>query len=134
MGRSYKFRIYPNIEQETLIQKTFGCVRFVYNYFLAQRISEYNITGKSPTRFQQDKSLTVLKQEMEWLREPDKCALQNALKNLDVAYQNFFRSVKNKGKIGFPKFKSKKIDIKVIKPIVILKFLIIIFICQSLDL
>ena len=108
MEYSYKFRIYPNAEQQTLIQKTFGCARFVYNHFLAQRISEYNATGKSSTRFQQDKALTALKQETEWLREPDKCALQNALKDLDTAYKNFFRSVKSGGKTGFPRFKSKR--------------------------
>lgn len=108
MEYSYKFRIYPNAEQQTRIQKTFGCARFVYNHFLAQRISEYKATGKSSTRFQQDKSLTVLKQEIAWLREPDKCALQNALKDLDTAYKNFFRSVKSGGKIGFPRFKSKR--------------------------
>ena len=108
MEYSYKFRIYPNTEQQILIQKTFGCTRFVYNYFLAQRISEYNTTGKSSTRFQQDKSLTLLKQQIEWLQEPDKCALQNALKDLDAAYKNFFRSVKSNGKVGFPQFKSKR--------------------------
>ncbi len=108
MEYSYKFRIYPNAEQQTRIQKTFGCSRFVYNHFLAQRISEYKATGKSSTRFQQDKSLTVLKQEIAWLREPDKCALQNALKDLDTAYKNFFRSVKSGGKKGFPRFKSKR--------------------------
>lgn len=108
MEYSYKFRIYPNREQQVLIQKTFGCTRFVYNHFLAQRISEYQTTGKAPTRFQQDKTLTVLKREIEWLREPDKCALQNALKDLDAAYKNFFRSVKNGGKVGFPRFKSKR--------------------------
>lgn len=108
MEYSYKFRIYPNTEQQTLIQKTFGCARFVYNHFLAQRIAEYKTTGKSSTRFQQDKSLTALKQEIEWLREPDKCALQNALKDLDTAYKNFFRSVKSGGKTGFPRFKSKR--------------------------
>lgn len=108
MEYSYKFRIYPNIEQQTLIQKTFGCARFVYNHFLAQRIAEYKTTGKSLTRFQQDKALTVLKQEIDWLREPDKCALQNALKDLDTAYKNFFRTVKSGGKTGFPRFKSKR--------------------------
>lgn len=108
MEHSYKFRIYPNTEQQILIQKTFGCTRFVYNYFLAQRISEYNTTGKSSTRFHQDKSLTLLKQQIEWLQEPDKCALQNALKDLDTAYKNFFRSVKSNGKVGFPQFKSKR--------------------------
>ena len=108
MEYSYKFRIYPNAEQQTLIQKTFGCVRYVYNHFLAQRIAEYKTTGKAPTRFQQDKALTVLKQEIDWLRGPDKCALQNSLKDLDTAYKNFFRSVKRGGKTGFPRFKSKR--------------------------
>ena len=108
MEYSYKFRIYPNHEQQTLIQKTFGCVRYVYNHFLTQRIAEYKTTGKSPTRFQQDKALTVLKQEIDWLREPDKCALQNSLKDLDTAYKNFFRSVKSGRKTDFPRFKSKR--------------------------
>ena len=108
MEYSYKFRIYPNTEQQTLIQKTFGCARFVYNHFLAQRIAEYKTTGKSLTQFQQDKFLTALKREIDWLREPDKCALQNSLKDLDTAYKNFFRSVKSGGKTGFPRFKSKR--------------------------
>lgn len=108
MEYSYKFRIYPNKEQQILIQKTFGCCRYVYNHFLAQRITAYKETGKTLTRFQQDKDLTALKQELEWLREPDKCALQNALKDLDMAYKQFFRRIKAEEKPGFPRFKSKK--------------------------
>ena len=108
MEYSYKFRIYPNAEQQTLIQKTFGCARFVYNHFLAQRIAEYNATGKAPTRFQQDKMLTSLKKELLWLKEVDSTALQSSLQTLDSAYQNFFRRVKNGEKPGYPKFKSKK--------------------------
>ena len=80
----------------------------MYNNFLSERIAQYRETGKSPTRFQQDKELTVLKQKLEWLQEPDKCALQNAVRNLDTAYKNFFRRVKNGEKPGFPKFKSKR--------------------------
>lgn len=108
MEYSYQFRLYPNSVQRNLIQRTFGCTRFVYNYFLTERIAQYRETGKSPSRFQQDKELTVLKQKLEWLQEPDKCALQNALKYLDAAYKNFFRRVKNGEKPGFPKFKSKR--------------------------
>lgn len=108
MEYSYKFRIYPNAEQQTLIQKTFGCVRFVYNHFLAQRIAEYKATGKAPTRFQQDKMLTSLKKELLWLKEVDSIPLQSELQNLDSAYQNFFRRVKNGEKPGFPRFKSKR--------------------------
>lgn len=108
MEYSYKFRLYPNAAQRNLIQRTFGCARFVYNHFLAERIAQYREAGKAPTRFQQDKELTALKQKLEWLQEPDKCALQNALKYLDAAYKNFFRRVKNGEKPGFPKFKSKR--------------------------
>jgi len=94
MEYSYKFRIYPNKTQENLIQRTFGCCRFVFNYFLVERMGQYKQTGHAPTRFQQDKSLTVLKKELEWLREVDATALQAALQVLDTAYQNFFRRVK----------------------------------------
>lgn len=112
MEYSYKFRLYPNREQEIQIQRTFGCCRFVFNHFLAERIAQYKETGKAPTRFQQDKSLTLLKKEFDWLKEPDKCALQNELKDLDMAYQNFFRRVKKGGEPGFPRFKSKHRDRK----------------------
>ena len=108
MEYSYKFCIYPTSKQENLIQRTFGCCRFVFNHFLAERMEQYKQTGKSPTRFQQDKSLTALKKELEWLREVDATALQAALQSLDTAYQNFFRRVKQGRKPGYPKFKSKR--------------------------
>lgn len=107
-NKAYKYRIYPNKGQEELIQKTFGCVRFVYNHFLADRINAYKENGESRTFFQQNKMLTELKNEYIWLKEPDKNALQLSLKNLNTAYQNFFRNVKNGGASGFPKFKRKK--------------------------
>jgi len=107
MEYSYKFRIYPSREQENLIRRIFGCCRFVYNHFLAQRIEQYKEDKKVPTRFQQDKSLTTLKRERIWLREADSTALQAALQNLDAAYQNFFRRVKQGGEPGFPRFKCK---------------------------
>ena len=108
MEYSYKFRIYPNREQENLIQRTFGCCRFVFNHFLAERMNQYKQTGHAPTRFQQDRSLTVIKKELEWLREVDATALQSTLQTLDTAYQNFFRRVKQGQKPGYPKFKSKR--------------------------
>ena len=107
MEYSYKFRLYPTREQENLMQRTFGCCRYVYNHFLSERKASYEQTGKSPTRFQQDKGLTELKKELEWLKEPDKCALQDALRQLDQAYQNFFRRVKAGEKPGYPRFKKK---------------------------
>lgn len=108
MEYSYKFRLYPNSKQENLIQRTFGCCRFVYNNFLAERQTAYRETGKPPIRFQQDKSLTALKREIGWLREVDATSLQATLQDLDTAYQNFFRRVKRGVKpYGYPKFKRK---------------------------
>lgn len=110
MEYSYKFRIYPNIAQAQQIHRTFGCCRFVWNHYLAQRIEAYMETEKSPTRFMQDKDLTSLKKQEKtiWLREVDATALQSSLQDLDIAYQNFFRRVKKGVKPGYPKFKSKR--------------------------
>ena len=110
MEYSYKFRIYPNIAQAQQIHRTFGCCRFVWNHYLAQRIEAYRETEKSPTRFMQDKDLTSLKKQEKtiWLREVDATALQSSLRDLDTAYQNFFRRVKKGEKPGYPKFKSKR--------------------------
>ena len=107
MIKSYKFRIYPNTEQQALFEKTFGCKRFVYNYFLAKSIKDYEETKKSNSYNQNSKELTVLKQNLTWLKEVDCEALQRALKDLDSAYQNFFRRVKQGKTPGFPKFKKK---------------------------
>ena len=109
-NKAFKYRLYPNRAQEELIQKTFGCVRYVYNHFLEERIAAYKENGENRTFFQQNKLLTGLKQEHDWLREPDKNALQYALRDLNAAYRNFF--VGYKTGVGFPKFKSKKNDRK----------------------
>ena len=104
MLKSYKFRLYPNKEQETLIQKTFGCVRFVYNQCLAYKIDKYKTEEVSLSKIDINNYKNhTLKAEYEWLKEVDKFALDNAVINLDSAYQKFFREHK-----GFPKFKSKK--------------------------
>lgn len=101
--KSYKYRIYPSKKQKELIQKTFGCTRFVYNYFLDLRIKKYNEENELFNNTKCCRELTNLKKTLVWLKEPDKFALQNAIRDLDNAYQNFF-----KGIAGFPKFKSKK--------------------------
>ena len=109
MEKAYKFRIYPNKNQEILIQKTFGSCRFVYNHYLAKRIEMYK-TDKTTISYNQcSKDMTSLKKELEWLKEPDSHALQYSLKDLDQAYKNFFRRLKQgDSKAGFPHFKSKK--------------------------
>ena len=107
--KSYKFRIYPNKSQRILIEKTFGCCRFVYNYYLAKSIEDYQRTGKSNSYSQNSKDYSELKkkEEFSWLKETDASAHQRALKNLDAAYHNFFRRVKQGQKPGFPRFKKK---------------------------
>jgi len=102
--RSYKFRIYPTKEQETLMSKHFGCSRFVFNHFLNVRKEQYLNDKTSLNYYDNAKSLTQLKKEegTEWLKEVNSQSLQSAIRNLDTAYKNFFNK-QNK----FPKFKSK---------------------------
>ena len=99
MNKAYKFRLYPNKDQSIMFAKTFGCVRFIYNKMLADRISRYKSTGErlnnTPAQY---------KEEFEWLKEVDSLALANAQLHLNDAYKNFWSNKKN----GFPKFKSKK--------------------------
>ena len=99
MNKAFKFRIYPNEKQKILLAKTFGCVRFVYNRMLAERIEHYKETGKSLNN-----TPAQYKEEFEWLKEVDSLALANAQLNLNNAYKNFFRDKA----IGFPNFKSRK--------------------------
>ena len=108
MEYSYKFRLYPTNAQRNQIARNFGCCRYVYNHFLAQKQEQYKETGKAPTRFQQDKALTTMKQELPWLKEADSTSLQAAIQDLDAAFQNFFRRVKCGEKPGYPRFKSRK--------------------------
>ena len=76
MEKAYKFRIYPTAEQEILLRKTFGCVRFLYNHYLNKRRVTYKNEKKTYSYSACSKDLTALKKEKEWLREPDSVALQ----------------------------------------------------------
>jgi putative transposase len=99
MLKAYKFRLYPNKEQEIYFSKTFGCTRFIYNRMLSDKIDYYKDTkqklNNTPAQY---------KKEFEWLKEVDSLALANAQMNLQTAYNNFFK----RPEVGFPKFKSKK--------------------------
>lgn len=99
MNKAYKYRIYPNAVQRELFAKTFGCVRFIYNKMLADKMAYFQETGKmlstTPAQY---------KKEYLWLTEVDSLALCNAQLHLQTAYCNFFREKKT----GFPKFRSKK--------------------------
>ena len=103
MEKAYKYRIYPNKKQREIIAKTFGCCRFVYNKYLAKRIELYKKEKKSFTYVQCANDMKKLKSELEWLKEVDSTALQSSLRDLDSAYQKFFKE-----HAGYPKFKSKK--------------------------
>lgn len=104
-NKAYKFRLYPTNEQEQLLLKTFGCVRFVYNKMLAERKEVYEQFKDDKEILKQQKLSTPAKykKEFEWLKEVDSLALANAYTNLQKAYTNFFA-----GRAKFPKFKSRK--------------------------
>jgi len=104
MLKSYKYKLRPNKEQIILLNKHFGSIRFVYNYFLNERKIEYETNKNSLNYYDNARSLTELKkiEEYSWLKEINSQSLQDSLKNLETAYKNFFRFKK-----GFPKFKSK---------------------------
>ena len=105
-NKAYKFRIYPNAEQKILFAKTFGCCRFVYNHWLDRKIKQYKNDKTSVTYTTCAKEMAQLKKisEFSFLQEVDSVSLQQSLRHLDTAFQNFFRQPKN----GFPRFKSKK--------------------------
>ncbi|MCM3595979.1 IS200/IS605 family element RNA-guided endonuclease TnpB [Metabacillus idriensis] len=103
VNKAYNFRIYPTKEQETIIAKTIGCSRFVFNRFLEIWNVSYTGTGKGLTYQSCSAELTQLKKELLWLKEVDSIALQSSLKNLSDSYTRFFKK-QNKA----PRFKSKK--------------------------
>ena len=104
MLKAYKYRIYPNKQQEEQIQKTFGCCRFVYNKTLNYRQNKYKEEKESMNKTSCNNYCNqVLKKEYEWLKEVDKFALTNSIYNMDSAYQKFFKEHS-----GYPKFKSKR--------------------------
>lgn len=106
--KAYKFRIYPTDSQKELIEKSFGCSRFVYNRMLSIQIESYKENNKSFYKYDLVKMLPKLKKEYEWLKEVDSTSLQSTIDDLDSAYQNFFREIKKGNNQGFPKFKSKR--------------------------
>lgn len=97
----------PTAAQARQIQRTFGCCRFVWNHYLALRKDLYEQDGKTMNYSTCSEDMTQLKKTLPWLREVDATALQSSLRDLDTAYQNFFRRVKQGQKPGYPKFKSK---------------------------
>ena len=84
--KGYKYRIYPNEIQKEQLAKTFGCVRFVYNYYLDKKIKLYEDKQESLSKIDCNNHLNrELKKEFIWLKEVDKFALTNSIYNLDNA-------------------------------------------------
>ena len=128
MEKGYRFRAYPNKAQENLIKRTFGCKRLIWNQFLDMQMKRSEAGEKLLTYNQCSKKLTELKCEKEWLREPDKDALQRALKDLSKDFARFREKQKERkyspqklehlkrigkepteyDRYGHPKFKAKK--------------------------
>lgn len=104
MLNAYKYRLHPTREQSGFFNKSFGCVRFIYNWGLQKRIEAYMKDKGRISYVQLCAMLTELKKEEQysWLRDVSNECLQQALRNLDAAFTRFFREKK-----GFPRFKSK---------------------------
>jgi len=104
VSKAHVFRLYPTDEQKLQIGKTIGATRYVYNCFLAKRKKLYATEKLSLNYNQCSAILTAMKQttETSWLKDADKFALQNSLKDLSAAYTNFFE-----GRAAFPHFKKK---------------------------
>ena len=105
MNKAYNFRLYPNKENQVLLSKHFGSVRFIYNTMLRFKQFYYDKLGINLSNGELSYALTHLKkhEEYSWLNEVNAQALQAVLRDLDRAFTNFYQ-----GRAGFPKFKSKK--------------------------
>ena len=101
MLKVFKYRLYPSDDQKELLDKHFGCTRFIYNLALETKINAY-INKINLSRYDLQKQIVDLKQECEWLKEVNSQSLQISLLNLDNAYKRFFQTKK-----GFPRFKKK---------------------------
>lgn len=104
MVKGFRYRVYPNKEQENQINQMLGNARFVYNWALDRRIKEYQAEKKNVSAFTLMKELTQLKKhpEYDWLKLSVAQSLQQSIVNMDKAFTRFFKQKK-----GFPKFKSK---------------------------
>ena len=101
--KTFKYRLYPNKEQKVFLEKHFGGCRFVYNYFLALRSEKYKTEKKNVSGFECERMLPSLKKEFSWLKEINSQSLQQAVLNLERAFQGFFKKLG-----GYPCFKKKK--------------------------
>lgn len=104
MQLAFRFRFYPTPEQANLLARTFGCVRYVYNWGLALRRDTYKEEERSASFAETCRKLTVLKQQedTDWLKEVSCIPLQQTLRHLDRAFSNFFTK-----RASYPHFKRR---------------------------
>lgn len=102
INKAYKFRIYPNNHQKEIINKTFGCARFIYNYYLNKKQELYKNNKQNMSAYDCIKDIPNLYNERTYLKEIDSCSLRCALFDLDNSYNKFFKE-----KVGYPKYKNK---------------------------
>ena len=102
--RAYKYRFYPTPEQAEQLSQTFGCVRYVYNRALAERSRAWTQEQRRVTHAETDRMLTGWKRDPDtaWLAEPSKGPLQASLRNLQSAFDKFWRKQNR-----YPKLKKK---------------------------
>ena len=103
MFKAYTFRLYPDEEQQILLEKHFGSCRFVWNHFLDFRNKRYVETGKGMSYRDMSVLLPALKEEKEWLNDVNSLSLQQELMHLDSAFHGFFKKISQ-----YPAFKKKK--------------------------
>lgn len=118
MLKTYRFELNPNNEQINYLNRAFGSCRFIYNHMLWLKIKLYEDYNEEFSYNECAKYLTFLKKKenYKWLTEISVECLQQSLRNLDTAYNNFFKSLKTNNRTGFPKFK-KRTNNNVIKNI-----------------
>jgi len=108
INRAYRYEIDPNVQNRILLAKHAGAARFTFNWGLKARIDLYEKDKTSTNAIEQHRLLNTLKrQEFPWMYEVSKCAPQEALRDLDKAFKNFYLGLKQKKSVGFPKFKKK---------------------------
>ena len=104
MVKAYRYRLYPDDEQQALLCQHSGVIRYVYNKGLEYRSKAYKRRGESINYCGTNNLLNILKKSKPWLKEPYSQSLQMALRNLDAAFTNFFRAP---DRFGYPRFRKK---------------------------
>lgn len=109
INKAYKFRLLPNNEQEIMLKKHIGCTRYAFNWALEKKKNYYEQNKKALPYLELSRLWTQHKQENKFLGEVSKWVTANALRNVEKAFTNFFRRLKQGQKFGHPKFKSRKL-------------------------